>query len=135
MVFARQGLLPSGPNCHNYCGTSVLCCPRGGRDKNESVPPPSSQSYTPCFSLLHVLVTTRSQHSPLFAHSSNPAVLFFHAAEFAKNRGKRKRPSGIKAEDEVTRVMGCATMWHESSEEICEMLKSIFRIDEDYSAR
>ena len=31
--------------------------------------------------------------------------------------------------------MGCATMWHESTEEICEMLKSIFRIDEDYSAR
>ena len=31
--------------------------------------------------------------------------------------------------------MGCATMWHESPEEMCEMLKSIFRIDEDYSAR
>ena len=26
-------------------------------------------------------------------------------------------------------------MWHESTEEIAEMLKSIFRIDEDYSAR
>ena len=38
-------------------------------------------------------------------------------------------------EDEITRVKGCATMWHESPEEICEMLKSIFRIDEDYSAR
>ena len=41
----------------------------------------------------------------------------------------------IRPEDTVTRVMGCATMWHESSEEIVEMLKSIFRIDEDYSAR
>ena len=41
----------------------------------------------------------------------------------------------IRPEDTVTRVMGCATMWHESYEEIVEMLKSIFRIDEDYSAR
>ena len=41
----------------------------------------------------------------------------------------------LKPEDTTTRVMGCATMWHESYEEICEMLKSIFRIDEDYSAR
>ena len=41
----------------------------------------------------------------------------------------------IRPEDTVTRVMGCATMWHENSEEMIEMLKSIFRIDEDYSAR
>ena len=37
--------------------------------------------------------------------------------------------------DTITRVMGCATMWHESKPEMCEMLKSIFRIDEDYSSR
>ena len=37
--------------------------------------------------------------------------------------------------DEVTRIMGCATMWHENSDEMIEMIKSIFRIDEDYSAR
>ena len=42
---------------------------------------------------------------------------------------------GEDDEDEVTRVYGCATMWHESPEEITEMLKSIFRIDEDCSAR
>ena len=45
------------------------------------------------------------------------------------------RCKDVKPEDEITRVRGCATMWHESTEEICEMLKSIFRIDEDYSAR
>ena len=43
--------------------------------------------------------------------------------------------STLKPEDTVTRVFGCATMWHESEEEVTEMLKSIFRIDEDYSAR
>ena len=32
-------------------------------------------------------------------------------------------------DDHIPRVYGCATMWHESQEEIVEMLKSIFRID------
>ena len=37
--------------------------------------------------------------------------------------------------DTTTRIYGCATMWHENTEEISEMLKSIFRIDEDYFSR
>ena len=37
--------------------------------------------------------------------------------------------------DTTTRLFGCATMWHENTEEISEMLKSIFRIDEDYFSR
>ena len=41
----------------------------------------------------------------------------------------------IMSEDKITRIKGCATMWHENSDEICEMLKSIFRMDEDYCAR
>lgn len=49
--------------------------------------------------------------------------------------GKFQSLPGTKPEDEVTRIMGCATMWHENSEEMIEMIKSIFRIDEDYSAR
>ena len=46
-----------------------------------------------------------------------------------------ERSGALKREDTVTRVFGCATMWHETEEECTEMLKSIFRIDEDYSAR
>ena len=41
----------------------------------------------------------------------------------------------LTGDDEMTRIKGCATMWHESTEEIIEMLKSIFRMDEDYCAR
>ena len=41
----------------------------------------------------------------------------------------------LTRDDKVTRIKGCATMWHESTEEICEMLKSIFRMDEDVCAR
>ncbi|XP_049787548.1 chitin synthase chs-2-like [Schistocerca cancellata] len=37
--------------------------------------------------------------------------------------------------DEVTRIYACATMWHETRDEMLEMLKSVFRMDIDQSAR
>ena len=40
-----------------------------------------------------------------------------------------------KTSDSITRIYACATMWHENRSEIMEMLKSIFRMDEDQSAR
>jgi hypothetical protein len=42
---------------------------------------------------------------------------------------------GPPSTDKVTRVYACATMWHENREEMIQMLKSIFRMDEDQSAR
>ena len=41
----------------------------------------------------------------------------------------------FRDEDKITRIKGCATMWHENSDEMSIMLKSIFRMDEDYCAR
>nr|AAX20091.1 chitin synthase 2 [Manduca sexta]AAX20092.1 chitin synthase 2 [Manduca sexta] len=41
----------------------------------------------------------------------------------------------IKPFDSITRIQVCATMWHETNEEMIEFLKSIFRLDEDQSAR
>ncbi|KAG6452556.1 hypothetical protein O3G_MSEX007672 [Manduca sexta] len=41
----------------------------------------------------------------------------------------------IKPSDSITRIQVCATMWHETNEEMIEFLKSIFRLDEDQSAR
>lgn len=38
-------------------------------------------------------------------------------------------------ENLITRIFVCATMWHETRDEMMEFLKSIFRMDEDQSAR
>ncbi len=49
--------------------------------------------------------------------------------------GLRKQSSSVLPSDRVTKIYGCATMWHETLDEMMEMLKSIFRIDMDFSAR
>lgn len=44
------------------------------------------------------------------------------------------RPS-VKSSDHITRIYACATMWHETKDEMIEFLKSIIRMDEDQCAR
>ena len=56
-------------------------------------------------------------------------------SETGKSSGTRKSKGIVKASDRVTKIYGCATMWHENIEEMMEMLKSLFRVDLDYSAR
>ncbi|GLV42359.1 krotzkopf verkehrt [Carabus blaptoides fortunei] len=43
--------------------------------------------------------------------------------------------NNIKSSDSITRIYVCATMWHETKEEMIEFLKSIMRMDEDQCAR
>nr|USH46112.1 chitin synthase chs-2 [Androctonus crassicauda] len=43
--------------------------------------------------------------------------------------------STIKSSDQIIRVYACVTMWHETNEEMLQMLKSVMRMDEDQSAR
>ncbi|XP_073941849.1 hyaluronan synthase-like protein kkv isoform X5 [Choristoneura fumiferana] len=44
-------------------------------------------------------------------------------------------PRSIKSSDQITRIYACATMWHETKDEMMEFLKSIIRLDEDQCAR
>nr|AGB51153.1 chitin synthase 1 variant B [Bactrocera dorsalis] len=46
----------------------------------------------------------------------------------------QNKPS-IKSSDHITRIYACATMWHETKDEMMEFLKSIMRMDEDQCAR
>ena len=43
--------------------------------------------------------------------------------------------SKTRTSDSITRIYACATMWHETKPEMMEMIKSLFRMDEDQSAR
>lgn len=43
--------------------------------------------------------------------------------------------SDIRASDHTTRIIACATMWHENNDEMKEFLKSVMRLDEDQCAR
>ena len=48
---------------------------------------------------------------------------------------EEEQDNTISSKDRITRIKGCATMWHENPEEINVMLKSLFHMDEDYCAR
>ncbi|KAF8790062.1 Chitin synthase chs-2 like protein [Argiope bruennichi] len=41
----------------------------------------------------------------------------------------------VRSSDHITRIYACATMWHETTEEMLQMLKSVIRMDEDQCAR
>jgi len=46
-----------------------------------------------------------------------------------------KKGSTVLSTDYITKILACATMWHETSEEMIQMLKSVLRMDEDQCAR
>lgn len=45
------------------------------------------------------------------------------------------KKTNFHSQDQITKIYACATMWHETSEEMIQMLKSVIRMDEDQSAR
>lgn len=46
-----------------------------------------------------------------------------------------KKKANAYNKDYIVRIFACATMWHETAEEMIQMLKSVMRMDEDQSAR
>ena len=41
----------------------------------------------------------------------------------------------VRPQDNIIRINAYATMWHENSEEMCNLIKSFLRMDEDFCAR
>lgn len=54
---------------------------------------------------------------------------------YAELKKKNKEKTVAKEEDYITRLLICATMWHETKDEMVQMLKSLFRLDEDQCAK
>ena len=46
---------------------------------------------------------------------------------FPKKDASSSKRGSVKDSDRTTRIYACATMWHETEDEMLEMLKSIFR--------
>ncbi|XP_076345619.1 LOW QUALITY PROTEIN: chitin synthase chs-2-like [Tachypleus tridentatus] len=46
-----------------------------------------------------------------------------------------RNSQGVRSVDHITRIYSCVTMWHETPDEMIQMLNSIMRMDEDQSAR
>ncbi|RWS27637.1 chitin synthase 1-like protein, partial [Leptotrombidium deliense] len=45
------------------------------------------------------------------------------------------KKSSVHSSDQIIRILACATMWHETHDEMIQMLKSVIRMDEDQCAR
>ena len=76
-----------------------------------------------------ILADTNKLFSKLYYHGllvDTCLMLNRRDENIKKDEDKRLKPQIVK---------GCATMWHESSEEIKVCLKSLFKMDEDYCVR
>jgi len=72
------------------------------------------------------VIPEKNAKSALESYADNVSLSSDHSAILSH---------GSPSTDHVTRIYACTTMWHETKVEMMEMLKSIFRMDEDQSAR
>ncbi|KAI8045394.1 hypothetical protein M5D96_001574 [Drosophila gunungcola] len=60
---------------------------------------------------------------------------YYETISVHTDRSSAPNKPSIKSSDNITRIYSCATMWHETKDEMIEFLKSIMRMDEDQCAR
>ncbi|XP_030374775.1 chitin synthase chs-2 isoform X2 [Scaptodrosophila lebanonensis] len=60
---------------------------------------------------------------------------YYETISVHTDRSTAPHKPSIKSSDNITRIFSCATMWHETKDEMIEFLKSIMRMDEDQCAR
>lgn len=77
-----------------------------------------------------------SKSSKLFVLPMYDALLVDQSLALNRRQyEERETKDSTLKENLTTRIFVCATMWHETRDEMMEFLKSIFRMDEDQSAR
>ncbi|KAF4523722.1 hypothetical protein B566_EDAN011586 [Ephemera danica] len=82
-------------------------------------------------------IFVRPMYSSLFVDQS--LALNRRIKERIRQETKAKEPTSkyeefAAEEDNIPRVIACATMWHETREEMMGLLKSVMRMDEDHCA-
>ncbi|KAH9413306.1 Chitin synthase 2 [Dermatophagoides pteronyssinus] len=58
-----------------------------------------------------------------------------HYETISDQDDKKKKDKETYSTDQIIRIYAVATMWHETTEEMLQMLKSVMRMDEDQCAR
>lgn len=74
-------------------------------------------------------------YEDMLADEQEEAIFMDDYEHFSGFMNEANKKSDVKSKDKVTKIYGCATMWHETKDEMIEMLKSVFRIDKDYAQR
>lgn len=62
--------------------------------------------------------------------SSDPSQHYETISEHPEDK-----KSTVQSTDHITKILACATMWHETTDEMIQVLKSLMRMDEDQCAR
>lgn len=71
--------------------------------------------------------------------TKNPIMISINSPPLQKGTKDMDREDAVTSDiletDKIPQLIICATMWHETQEEMMEFLKSIVRLDEDQCAR
>lgn len=84
-----------------------------------------------------IMLNRRADEEPLFDHETATAVDDHGKprGDFGETDSLASGASGMDNSETKVRIYACATVWHETADELLQMLKSIMRMDQDQCTR